>query len=980
MFGRHKKGAPLITRRKGSFMLLIYLLATLVSSFLLPQKTQALPTAALPGSGIVSNKLDQIYYNGVIFSGPNEVKAGDSLNKLENFSYAPGTVYYVYIRPTDKGTTDAFLMGINSRSNPTKGQYVKLSFNTDTKTYSNVMDVKDDIALAKGEIPTVRNCNIPWIGWIVCPLANALATALDDLYQIVTDILVISPIDTTKQFASGQDKPIYAIWSIIRGISNVVFVILFIIVILSHITGFGLSNYTIKKIFPRLIVTAVLVNLSLTICVLLVDIFNLLGYSVADIFLKIQRSAMPESDLMAINAINWAGLLASVYGAGSLVLALNGGIVGATLLVLGGMAGALATIVAVVIALSARQALVIILTVVSPLAFVLNLLPNTEEWFSKWWKAFIKIQAIFPIFALIYGASQLASSIIIQTANDSFILILVGLIVKVIPFGLLITIIKSSDHIMDRITNAASNSTKSIGEGAQEYLRRKQEIQKLRYESGESKTFMGQFTPRGMARSFNQGRRRDDARLRAAKANQDALYSRRASLLNDNQRPANADAREEIAARVAEANSAAHKQEVETAFSTIRAKVDRDMFVEKRDNNGKIVINETTGRPVLEFRGIEHFTDSVEYEIAKSSLTKQIADREAKATEFMQQEFQNLRIVDNITVPQEIGHGTTTKIHDAMAGINTEYKSVILSDIIQMQRKERADMLAQATELIKQLNLSEGEVVSFATGKDYMGSNIIKRLKAAGNRLDVDGMDGKKYILDANNEFLRAAAALKIGSMARTDLHEYLQLATINEIDSTGRTIKGSLEGFREEIADAIWKSGVGGSNLHMGVKTPDYIRRGVFRGFDTFFEMEIENIVKGRYSVDKLVKQDKDAMTTMARGLEAMVNRTKIQLTGKTEFTGRSKMSLGDWALDLAEGKVSNVRKSLDIFEANINNALTNPQTAHLIQPAQEKQLKSMLRSLQQLKNQSLVTDEETKERSMAREKILKEQLQTNS
>ena len=948
-------------------MLLIYLLATLASNFLIPQTTSALPTMALPNSGIVSNDLKQLYYNSLIFSGPNKVQQGDSLNKLERFSYQPGTVYYVYIRPTDKGTTDAFLMGVNSESNPTQGQYVKLSFDTTTKTYSNVADVKDGITLAKGEIPTVRNCNIPWIGWIVCPISNALATALDDLYNIVTDILVISPIDSSKQFASGQDKPIYAIWSIIRGISNIVFVILFIIVILSYITGFGLSSYSIKKIFPRLIVTAILVNLSLTICVLLVDVFNLLGHSTADIFLKIQQTTMPESDVMAINAVNWAGLLASVYGAGSLALALNGGVVGSTLLILGGMAGAMVTIVAVVIALSARQALVIILTIISPLAFVFNLLPNTEKWFRKWWQSFVKILAIFPIFALIYGASQLASSIIIQTANDSFILILVGLIVKVVPFGLLITIIKSSDAIMDRITNAATNRTKSLGEGAQDYLHRKQELQKTRYETGESRTFMGRFTPRGMARSFNQGRRRDDARLRTAKSRQEALYAQRSSKLDKDYQPANADAREEMTARSAEASASAHKQQVDVSFNTMRAKVDRDMFQAK----GK---DKATGKPVLKFKGIDHFDNEVEYEIAQASLIKQIADRETQAANFMQQEFQSMRVVDNITIPQEIGHASRTKIHDAMAGINKQYKDIILSDIIQIQRKERAEMLTQASELIKQLNLSEGEVVSFAAGKDYMGSNINSLLKSANNKLEVNGMDGRKYILDANNEYLRAAAALKIGSMPRTDLHEYLQLATIDRLDDRGKLVRGSLSEFREEVSDAIWKSGVGGSNLHMGVKTPDYIRRGVFRGFDTYYEMEIENIVKGRYSVDKLVKQDKDALTTMARGLEEMIKRTKVQLTGETDFTGRSRMSLGDLALDLMSGDSDSVMESLNVFEQNIIDALTNPQTAHLIQPAQEKQLSSMLKSLEEIKNKDrdLITPDEEKERQAARAKVL--------
>lgn len=952
MFGRHKKGAPLEMRRKGSFMLLIYLLATLVGSFLAPQTAQALPTLALPNTGIVSNDLNQLYYNSLIFSGPNVVKEGDSLTKLGgNFSYAPGVVYYVYIDPTDKGKTDAYLMAVNSKSNPTKGQYVKLRFDTKTKTYSDVKDIHSDITLAKGEIPTVRNCNIPWIGWIVCPIANALATALDDLYNIVTDILVISPIDTTKQFASGHDKPIYAIWSIIRGISNIVFVILFIIVILSYVTGFGLSNYTIKKIFPRLIVTAILVNLSLTICVFLIDVFNLLGHSVSEILLKIQRTTMPESDLTAISAITWAKLLASVYGAGSLALALNGGIIGATLLVLGGMAGALATIVAVVIALSARQALVIILTVVSPLAFVLNLLPNTEKWFEKWWKTFTKILAIFPVFSLIYGASQLASSIIMQTANDSFILILVGLIVKVIPFGLLITIIKSSDAIMDRITNAATNRTRSLGEGAQEYLHRKHEIQKARYETGESKTPLGRFTPRGMARSFYQGRRRDEARLRTAKARQEAFYTQRSSKLDSNQRPANVDALEEMTARSAEAMASANKQQVDVAFSTIRAKVDRDMFQAKVDKVTGEVILDQDNKPVLEFRGIGHFTNPIEYEVAQASLRQQIAEKEAHATSKMQQDFQTKRVISNVELPVELGYKVDTKIRSALSGINTEYDKYVLADVITAQRKEWETEIDLQYAFAQQINLKEADALSFAIGVDKMKSNINKRLDDNDGAIEVTGKDGQKYTLDRNNKALRFAMAKLVGQAPRDDIHEFIQEATADLFDDDGNIIQnGPLDTYREEIVDLMLSKV--GSNKLMGIKVPDWIRRGVFRGRDSYYEINAENIANGRYSASYIAGASKDLLNTMIEGMDKMLKNEEITLAELDENTNEIRKAnlldnyLNKYFYDKDKGIIdyAGAQKSLESFRDSMQDALDNPQTGHLIQKQQRDRIETLI------------------------------------
>ena len=53
---------------------------------------------------------------------------------------------------------------------------------------------------------------------------------------------------------------------------------MFLAIIISQLTGFGISNYGIKKMLPRLIIAAILVNLSIYICQIAVDLSNILGY------------------------------------------------------------------------------------------------------------------------------------------------------------------------------------------------------------------------------------------------------------------------------------------------------------------------------------------------------------------------------------------------------------------------------------------------------------------------------------------------------------------------------------------------------------------------------------------------------------------------------------------------------------------------------------------------------------------------------
>lgn len=902
----------------------------MVGNLLLPAKSSALPSLALPNNGIYNAAGNQIYYNSLIFAGPNIVKEGDSLTKqADGFNYKVGTHYYLYLQPSDEKTSKAFIIVVDKKTEPTKGQYSEFVFDTTSKTYSKRSNSKN-ISLSKGEIPTVRNCNIPWLGWLICPIANTLATALDDLYNVVTDILVISPVDLSKEYATGQQKPIYALWSLIRNISNIVFIIIFILVVLSYVTGFGLSNYQLKKIFPRLIVTAIMVNISLTICILMIDVFNLLGYSSAQIFLNIQRATMPESDLTAINAINWGALLASAYGVGSLGLAFNGGVVGVTLLTLGGMAGALATIVSVVVALSARQALIIILTIVSPLACVLNLLPNTETWFKKWWESFWKILAIFPIFGLIYGVSQLTSSIIIQTANDSFILILVGLIVKVVPFGLLITIIKSFDHILDTITRSVSNKTKSLGEGMQEYFNRKQEIQKIKYASGSS-TGLGRLTPHGMAQSFEQGRRRDEANLRAAKARQNALYAKRSSKLDQNHLPANADAKAEFSARAAEASADAYKTKLDAAFETISANIESKMLIRNKD------------KKVIGMKNLDSFKNELEYEIASSSLVKQIYANNEKSMKGMRTESQYGRIVANVDLPEDLRFGKSKDIRSSIAGINDEFHNYILADVINTQRKEVREAEEMANAVLQQINLSEAEMMSYITGTDYNGkSDLFDKLKASKDgKIQRVGKDGVVYTLEKNNKAMIGAAINFIGNQGRSDLIQHMTAAAadvLGEVSGEKDVIigKGRLADFTEKLADINANKG----SLRQFIKVPDRIRQNLYRGDDTLDLSMLESIGGGRISADKIAALDKDNLNDTSKMYEKLFNDEKILTDETSTFIGRDGKEYTKVIRKSAKEIIAEnaKKKGLTLLEnhkrtfINLYKTLIDPQTASKI------------------------------------------------
>ncbi len=262
-----------------------------------------------------------------------------------------------------------------------------------------------------GPLESANSCAINAIGWIVCPVVNFLAGVADASYGFLSEsFLKTDPkvLDTTAENGT------FTAWSIMRTVANVVFAIVFLIIIFSQLTSMGISNYGVKKMLPRLIIAAILVNLSFFISQLAVDISNILGFSIKDLFdgmtAKVANTTAPNSLLS--NSFNTTGGLSGIAG---IVLATAIVGFGGYILITAFLPIVLAAVLALVMImfiLVARQAIIILLIVISPLAFVAFILPNTEKLFTQWRKILTSMLLLFPIIALVYGVSQLASQIL----------------------------------------------------------------------------------------------------------------------------------------------------------------------------------------------------------------------------------------------------------------------------------------------------------------------------------------------------------------------------------------------------------------------------------------------------------------------------------------------------------------------------------------------------------------------------------------
>lgn len=301
------------------------------------------------------------------------------------------------------------------------------------------------------------SCALDNIGWIICPVASTIAKFNDSLFSILERLLGVNPsmFDT-----SGNNAATYATWKAVRNIANAAFVIAFLIIIYSQLTGAGITNYGMKKMLPKLVIAAVLVNLSFWACAIAVDISNILGSSVHDLFTDYLGNASGTQN----NLGGWDQLTGWLLAGGGTALAVGGaaitigtyGFLGALALLIPLGVTALIAVLTVVFVLTARQAFIIILVVISPLAFVAYLLPNTESWFDKWRKFFFSLLLIYPIIGALFGGSQLAAAIIRAGADDALTYIL-SLVVQVVPLFLVPIILRFSGGLIGKVAGMINN-------------------------------------------------------------------------------------------------------------------------------------------------------------------------------------------------------------------------------------------------------------------------------------------------------------------------------------------------------------------------------------------------------------------------------------------------------------------------------------------------------------------------------------------
>jgi hypothetical protein len=302
------------------------------------------------------------------------------------------------------------------------------------------------------------------LSWILCPIINILASATDAIYSsIVQPLLVTQPININNP--SQDPTHTFAIWSNFRIYGDIFLVIALLVIVFGEAIGGGMiDSYTAKKILPRLLIAAVLINLSIYIVAFAVDITNIIGKGVEALIEAPFRGA-GQFKFHISGFTGDIGTVAVVGGIFAAKAALAASL--AEMLLLFFLIPAFLVMLAILVTVMVRRGLILLLILVAPIAFALYCLPNTEQYFRRWWDLLWRTLLVYPLIAVFFALGNVLAITISSTTTgiSKPVADLVSIIALFVPLFLIPYSFRIAGGILGRIHDFATNAQKRAHQG-----------------------------------------------------------------------------------------------------------------------------------------------------------------------------------------------------------------------------------------------------------------------------------------------------------------------------------------------------------------------------------------------------------------------------------------------------------------------------------------------------------------------------------
>ena len=733
--------------------------------------------------------------------------------KIKQFNLPDNSLVYVNEDKNKKETKVIYFPSseISSLSSATYAVYSFTPPNTYEQTSNSTISIE-----SPSENSTGTSCDVQGIGWIICPVSNWLADGIDYMYSALQEFLKTKPLETTN-----QNSGIYLAWVIMRNISNVAFIVAFLVIIYSQLTSVGISNYGVKKMLPRLVIAAVLVNLSFTICAILLDLSNIAGYAFQDAFMGIKNTISTVGE--NTSTWTWSEVISTALSNGALAVGAGYAVslaLTTELLPMLVPAATLAglTLLFILLIMAARQALIIILIIVSPLAFVCYLLPGTEKWFKKWRDSFLTMLVFFPAFAVVFGGAQLAGIIIIQNASGSngAIMHILGMLVQIIPLAITPLIMKFSGGVLGKFAGFVNDKNKGLYDRSKNWSKDRRETIKNKKLANPN---MARFNPNRLRRWADHNSRLRKKDLETSQKDAENSFRNTAKYKKS-----------DLYARQASRRSDFLSAQDDNRYLESTLGHTPDDIYDKRSLYDRTLRNVSatyaTRQDLKAHQQQTAFMNDIkdlETEIATAGLIKNNAQRQ-QHSEFAEQ------LKNSKELQEKAGGNVFKDANGNLIGANAALASAIATS-----RSEYAKSVDEAHQIMKNYKLSAGQRQKISLGNSVTLS------------------DGT--VLDSNNIFIREAA-----------IEEQFKYGTVTEV---AQLVSELPPEFYSSVSAALASSGVKNKASFMGGKLIDDMVKGAINNRQDLLNYCADWLQGGKYKPETLATTEADGVKLLIEAVE---------------------------------------------------------------------------------------------------------------
>lgn len=239
------------------------------------------------------------------------------------------------------------------------------------------------------------------ISFAVIVLLGWIFTFIFWILGLITT-LIISVLIQIAQYSHFIDvQAVTTGWVMVRDLCNMFFVL--ILLVIAFATILRVESYNVKKLLPKLIIMAVLINFSKTICGLIIDFSQVIMLTFVSGF-----ADKGEANLVTVLQIDQYSSLGGKFQSAQAMGAWN--TVGSMLAALFALIISLIVLIVFVAILVMRLVMIWIYVILSPLAFLMAAFPEGQKYSSQWWSEFTKNVITGPVLAFFLWLALLTAN------------------------------------------------------------------------------------------------------------------------------------------------------------------------------------------------------------------------------------------------------------------------------------------------------------------------------------------------------------------------------------------------------------------------------------------------------------------------------------------------------------------------------------------------------------------------------------------